>query len=166
MRIVPEKSYPTSTAGLGPSYSAPSAPGVHDTLRAKLEPGNTTASTAATHAQTLPHTALPAPASTHPLETRLAHWRATQHTLKMDGLRRTFGLAEPVRRGMELDIVRQGEWRPAALGGSAGVSGDILEGRDAEIDWEDVYTGADTREVTSVQTEMEVRLRMNRYAVV
>ena len=28
-----------------------------------------------------------------------------------------------------------------ALGGSAGVSGDVLAGRDTEITWEDVYTG-------------------------
>lgn len=42
---------------------------------------------------------------------------------------------------MEIKIAREGEWRPMALGGSAGVSGDILVGRDAEITWEDVYTG-------------------------
>jgi proteasome maturation protein len=59
----------------------------------------------------------------------------------MEGLKRTYGMAEPIKRGMELGIVRQGEWRPGALGGSAGVSGDILEGRDTEIAWEDVFTG-------------------------
>lgn len=59
----------------------------------------------------------------------------------MAGLRRTFGIAEPVRRGMELRIARQGEWRPSALGGSAGVSGDVLEGRDGRVEWEDVFVG-------------------------
>lgn len=59
----------------------------------------------------------------------------------MNSLRRTFGIAEPIRRGMELKIAREGEWRPAVLGGSAAVSSDILAGRDAEISWEDVYTG-------------------------
>ena len=59
----------------------------------------------------------------------------------MAGLRRTFGIAEPVRRGMELKIAREGEWRPGCLGGSAGVSGDVLEGRDERIEWEDVYCG-------------------------
>lgn len=59
----------------------------------------------------------------------------------MNSLRRTFGIAEPVRRGMELKIARAGEWRPAALGGSAAVSSDILAGRDIEISWEDVYSG-------------------------
>ena len=59
----------------------------------------------------------------------------------MNSLRRTFGIAEPVRRGMELKIARAGEWRPAALGRSAAVSSDILAGRDTEISWEDVYSG-------------------------
>ncbi len=37
--------------------------------------------------------------------------------------------------------MRAGEWRPAALGGSATVSSDVLAGRDTEITWEDVYSG-------------------------
>jgi hypothetical protein len=61
--------------------------------------------------------------------------------MKMEMLRRQFGIAEPVRRGMELKIASAGEWRPAALGGSSGVHKDILEGRDCEIGWEDVFTG-------------------------
>jgi proteasome maturation protein len=59
----------------------------------------------------------------------------------MEMLRRQFGIAEPVRRGMELKIAGAGEWRPAALGGSSGVHRDILQGRDTEIGWEDVFTG-------------------------
>lgn len=37
--------------------------------------------------------------------------------------------------------MRQGEYRVGALGSSAGVSGDILEGRDWECNWEDVFDG-------------------------
>lgn len=59
----------------------------------------------------------------------------------MIALRRTFGIAEPVRRGMELNIANSGEWKPKVLGGSAGVHGDILAGRDMEMTWEDVYKG-------------------------
>lgn len=59
----------------------------------------------------------------------------------MEMLRRQFGIAEPIRRGMELKTVREGEWKPAVLGGTAGVHRDILEGRDCEIGWEDVFTG-------------------------
>ena len=59
----------------------------------------------------------------------------------MNMLRRNFGVAEPVRRGMEIKTAREGEWRPACLGGSAGVWGDVLAGRDADFTWEDVYKG-------------------------
>ena len=59
----------------------------------------------------------------------------------MVALRRTYGIAEPVRRGMELNIANSGEWKPKALGGSAGLHGDILAGRDMEMTWEDVYKG-------------------------
>lgn len=63
----------------------------------------------------------------------------------MEGLRRAYGIAEPVRRGMELKIVRDGTFRPAVLGGMRGgnVHEDILMigGRDTEVQWEDIYTG-------------------------
>lgn len=63
----------------------------------------------------------------------------------MEGLRRAYGIAEPVRRGMELKIVRDSTFRPAVLGGMKGgnVHEDILVlgGRDAEIGWEDIFQG-------------------------
>jgi len=59
----------------------------------------------------------------------------------MEGLRRTFGMGEPIRRGMERRIVERGGWRPALLGMGAGVHEDILGGRDCEVAWEDVYKG-------------------------
>ena len=63
----------------------------------------------------------------------------------MEGLRRTYGIAEPVRRGMELKIVEGTEWRPRVLGSGAEKAGsvhrDVLMGRDAEVGWEDVFTG-------------------------
>jgi hypothetical protein len=106
--------------------------------------------------------------------------------MKMEMLRRQFGIAEPVRRGMELKIASAGEWRPAALGGSSGVHKDILEGRDCEIGWEDVYTGefdmerhlqrhglrsiestdmtipgSELRQVPDFHTEIEHKMKMN-----
>ena len=80
----------------------------------------------------------------------------------MSLLRRQFGIAEPVRRGMELATVKNGEWRPAALGeGSAGVHRQILEGRDCELDWEDVYTGERVGEMgLDFHVEMERRCAM------
>ena len=129
LRIVPATTTTTSTpANLG----APSAPGVHDTLRHNLN-----LSAPAPKASGAPSTS-----STHPLEARLSAWKQQQDDVKMSLLRRQFGIAEPVRRGMELATVKNGEWRPAALGEpSAGVHRQILEGRDCELDWEDVYTG-------------------------
>ena len=63
----------------------------------------------------------------------------------MEGLRRAYGIAEPVRRGMELKIVKDGSFRPAVLGGAIGgnVHEDILVlgGRETEVGWEDVFVG-------------------------
>ncbi|KAL8723539.1 MAG: hypothetical protein Q9225_000174 [Loekoesia sp. 1 TL-2023] len=152
LRIAPPSSHPTSTNNLSASSpsnpstkGAPSAPGVHDTLRSSLS-SSTTSQTA--------------PASSHPLEARLAAWQSTQNELKMTALRRNFGIGEPVRRGMEMKIAREGEWRPVALGGSAGVSGDILAGRDTEVTWEDVFRGDETRENEDFHAEMERKLKM------
>lgn len=65
--------------------------------------------------------------------------------MKMESLRRAYGIAEPVRRGMELKIVRDGTFRPAVLGGVKGgnVHEDILAlgGRDTEVQWEDIFQG-------------------------
>lgn len=52
---------------------------------------------------------------------------------------------------MELKTVKAGEWKPAALGGTAGVHRDILEGRDCEIGWEDVFTGKSEPSVVNGQ---------------
>ena len=40
----------------------------------------------------------------HPLEDRLKGWEEQQERMRMEGLRRVFGIAEPVRRGMEMRI--------------------------------------------------------------
>lgn len=132
LRITPATSHRTSTTNLTTivptsnfSKGAPSAPGIHDSIRAH-------------------NSAISSPASTqsaHPLEARLLGWQSTQQSLKMVALRRTYGIAEPVRRGMELNIANSGEWKPKVLGGSEGIHGDILAGRDMEMTWEDVYKG-------------------------
>jgi len=150
LRFVPPKAHPGQTAL---ETSAPSAPGVHDTLRSRL--GQTSIVSSSSSAAPV------ALQSSHPLEARLTQWRDTQDRLKMEMLRRQFGIAEPVRRGMELKIAEAGEWRPAALGGSSSVHKDILEGRDCEIGWEDVFTGNELREAPSFHTEMEHKMRIN-----
>ncbi|KAI2638127.1 proteasome maturation factor UMP1-domain-containing protein [Xylaria nigripes] len=157
MRIVPPAQH-TSTYTQPTSTSAPSAPGVYDVLRQGLNPSATISSS----------TAPAAPASRHPLEARLRSWEATQENLRMESLRKTFGMAEPIRRGMELKITREGSWRPACLGGSAGITGvgsgsvheDILTGRDTTCDWEDVFKGEEQRGALGVHDEMERKLKM------
>lgn len=148
---MPTHAHPSTTT---PQFGAPSAPGVHDTLRSNLS--LTHSAPAKSHAPQLQLS------SAHPLEARLAQWRTQQDALKMEVLRRQFGIAEPVKRGMEAQIVRAGEWRPACLGGDAGfgavgssVHGDILAGRDCEIGWEDVFTGREMRDEVSFHAEME-----------
>lgn len=151
MRIVPSHAHPSTTT---PQLGAPSAPGVHDTLRSNLSLAESKGSTTSTQQPQLE--------SAHPLEARLTQWRSSQDSLKMEMLRRQFGIAEPVKRGMEAQIVAAGEWRPACLGGDAGfgavggsVHGDILAGRDCEIGWEDVFTGREMRDEVSFHAEME-----------
>ncbi|KAG5927513.1 hypothetical protein E4U42_002156 [Claviceps africana] len=149
LRIVPSSANPDTFTHTSHSSSAPSAPGIHDTLRHGIGPS--------------PHDAhANKPSSTHPLEARLKNWEATQEAVRMESLRRTFGMAEPIRRGMELKIVRDGEWRPMALGGGSlpSVHEDILRGREDTITWEDVFTGEETRGFVAVHDEMEKKLRM------
>lgn len=163
LRIVPTTAHPTSTSNTTAqtktantsSASAPSAPGLHDTLRASLS---------------APHDAA-TDSSTHPLESRLSSWHATQETLQHTLLRRTYGIAEPLRRGMELKLVREADgFRPAVLGAPSRVHEDILMGRDATIDVEDVFAGQDgvrlaeggegRHGVTGWHEEMEKKLRI------
>jgi proteasome maturation protein len=156
MRIVPASSDAQSFSHVAHTSSAPSAPGVHDTLRHGV--GVSPYEAAAT---TITASQPAAPVSSHPLEARLKNWEATQESLRMESLRRTFGMAEPIRRGMELNIVRRGEWRPLALGpGLPSVHEEILRGREATITWEDVYTGEESRGVPAFHDEMERKVKM------
>jgi len=84
----------------------------------------------------------------------------------MEMLRRTYGIAEPVRRGMELKMVRDGDWRPAALSrgtGATSVHEDVLAlgGRETEVAWEDVFHGDEFREPIAFHDEMEKKLKMD-----
>ncbi|KAK7749141.1 hypothetical protein SLS62_008429 [Diatrype stigma] len=159
MRIVPAASHSSTYSHGAPTTSAPSAPGVYDTLRQGLGPASTQIPATTQHGE-----AIEPPSSRHPLEARLKSWEATQESARMEMLRKTFGMAEPIRRGMELKTVREGSWRPAALGlhgsASASVHEDILRGRDAFLDWEDVFTGQEQRAAVGVHDEMERKLKM------
>lgn len=156
LRIVPSSNNPShSHANIG----APSAPGVHDTLRANLSLSTPAPKTTSSGASITLQSA-------HPLENRLSNWRNQQDSLKYNLLRQQYGIAEPVKRQMELSIVRAGEWRPNILGGGfgagmGGVHADVLSGRDCEISWEDVFTGEELRDSVDFHSEMEGRFKMN-----
>lgn len=153
MRFIPGNEAASSYSHTGgasqqASTSAPSAPGLHDTLRYGVGPS-------AWDAQTSRVT------SAHPLESRLKNWEASQEAMRMESLRRTFGMAEPLRRGMELKTVRDGTWRPLVLGsGLPSVHEDILRGRDDTITWEDVFTGDESRGVAGFHEEMEKKCKV------
>lgn len=63
--------------------------------------------------------------------------------------------------------------RPSCLGAPAGVHDDILRGRDASIEWEDVYAGQDGARSAlavggdgagvGVVEEMEIRVGMGKW---
>ncbi|KAH0536027.1 hypothetical protein FGG08_007076 [Glutinoglossum americanum] len=147
LTIIPSTSTTHPRTTPTPPKTAPSAPGLHDTLRSGLPSLSSTINTS------------------HPLEARLKHWTETQEAAKMESLRRLYGLAEPVRRGMEMRIVREGEGLGALGGVRVGGAGssvheDILRGRDQGCTWEEVFKGDELADV-DFHTEMEARLKMN-----
>jgi len=153
---------PTKHSKAAPApLSAPSAPGVHDTLRANLglafpPPDSANSKVGVPRESTQPLQ------STHPLEGRLRNWQSNQDNLRMLTWRHTAGLASPVWRGIEMQMTSIGEWRPALLGGGTPVHSDILAGRDWECSWEDVFKGGEEfREGPDFHTEMEARMKMN-----
>lgn len=77
----------------------------------------------------------------HPLELRIRNWDSQQQELKMTQYKQIFGLAEPLRRTMELEVVNATDFKPSCVDG--GFKNDmhskIMLGKDMSIDWEDVY---------------------------
>ncbi|KAF8463494.1 proteasome maturation factor UMP1-domain-containing protein [Kalaharituber pfeilii] len=141
LRLAPPPPYAAKISHVAPSKGAPSAPtSVHDTMR-----------------EGLPHTVATLNIH-HPLEHRLKGWEEQQEKIKMEGLRRVFGLGEPIRRGMEMKIVGS-DFRPKVLGGPSNLHLDILKNKDWTLDWDDIFTDCD-RDMPSFHDEMETRLRM------
>ncbi|TGZ84409.1 proteasome maturation factor UMP1 [Ascodesmis nigricans] len=141
LRFIPGPGYATKVQGA--DIPAPSAKVVRDTLRSGAPPSSLS-------------TALN---SRHPLEARLKNWDATQHALKMEGLKRLYGMAEPIKREMEVKMCA--DYVPAQLGGPSNLHKDILEGKDTTIEWEDVFKGTDNvYELPDFHSELETRCRM------
>lgn len=77
----------------------------------------------------------------HPLENRLQNWDATQRNRQLEQYRQIFGIAEPTKRAMELELVERTDFNPL---NQSSLHRDILLNKDASIDWEDVYPGHNT----------------------
>lgn len=72
----------------------------------------------------------------HPLESRLKNWEETEQARKLDQYRQIFGIAEPMKRVMDLKIVEQTDFNPL---NQSNLHRDILLNKDCGIEWEDVY---------------------------
>jgi proteasome maturation protein len=105
LRIVPVAGHSSTVSSVADRKGAPSASSVPDALR------NQGAHSVAADVN-----------NRHPLEARLKAWDQTQMDLKMEGLRRLYGAAEPIRRGMEV--------RLCAVCSPSAVAGDTKSGSD------------------------------------
>ena len=95
----------------------------------------------------------------HPLEARVRNWEQTQQDLKMEQYKRLFGIGEPLKRTMELEIVKNTDFKPEILGGSSNLHRDILLNKDSSVEWEDVYPGGIDNEFSSnFHAEMERKM--------
>lgn len=119
--IIPSNKQTSEVSNIAFANSAPSAPGLIDTLRAQG-----------------PVSIASKINNRHPIESRILNWEENQEKMKMETRRRMFGIADPIKREMELALVT--DFRPIALGGASNIHSDILKNKDWSVDWEDIYT--------------------------
>lgn len=94
----------------------------------------------------------------HPLQARLEKWEETQLDLKMEGYRRTFGAGEPIRRAMELEVVKMTDMTSNILGGTTSIHRDILLNKDATVTWEEIYPDQPQIQKMDFHSELEKRM--------
>jgi proteasome maturation protein len=121
--LIPQSAAPSVVRNTAVAQQAPSAPGLPDTFRAG---GPAMVGVAATIN------------NRHPIESRIATWEQTQAQMHAETRRRMHGIADPVKRDMELELVTTSELRPGLV--SSNIHSDILRNKDTSIDWEDVYS--------------------------
>lgn len=81
----------------------------------------------------------------HPLQHRLEHYESNERARTMEQYRQIFGIAEPMKRTMELSVVQGTDFNPL---NTNHIHSDILKNKDTSVDWEDVYGGELTRATT------------------
>lgn len=99
----------------------------------------------------------------HPLQSRVEGWEATQRARQLEQYRQVFGIAEPMKREMELQIVERTDFNPLRREAHS-LHEDILRGNDTSLDWEDVYPAATVASgmnvANDVHTKIEHKLQM------
>ncbi|CAH00142.1 Ump1p [Kluyveromyces lactis] len=95
----------------------------------------------------------------HPLESRVRNWDETQHKRQLEQYRQIFGVAEPMKRVMELKLVQNTDFNPL---NQSNLHKDVLMNKEASIDWEDVYPTSDFASgmmvADDVHTKIEKRM--------
>ncbi|EDO18606.1 hypothetical protein Kpol_1048p37 [Vanderwaltozyma polyspora DSM 70294] len=125
MNIVPSDNFKSSVSTVSESKIVSNAvPSLPDTLR-QQEGGAVPLSTQLN--------------DRHPLENRVQNWEETQRKRQLEQYRQIFGIAEPVKREMELKIVENTDFNPLSNNASS-IHRDILLNKECDVDWEDVYT--------------------------
>lgn len=74
----------------------------------------------------------------HPLQHHLQNYQSNERARTMEQYRQIFGIAEPMKRTMELKIVQGTDFNPL---NENHLHSDILKNKDCSVDWEDVYQG-------------------------
>lgn len=139
MQFIPQSSQPNTVSSLSAAQAAPSAPGLPDAFRA----GGPLSLTSTVNGR-------------HPLESRIKEWDATQMQLQTEIRRRMHGLADPLKREMDLAMVSKSSVRPGL--NNSNVHLDILNNKDYSIDWEDIYS--DSNKFDTIHTTMESQGRI------
>lgn len=143
MKFIPDTSSSAPTKVNATSYGPASASsGLHDSLRG----GGPVSLTSKLNGR-------------HPLEARLENWEETQMDFKLQGLQRTYGAGEPIRRSMEMEIVKSTHHVPEVLseGRTTTPHRTILENHENDVEWEDVYPG-ENNQFFDFHSEMEKKM--------
>ncbi|SMN19582.1 similar to Saccharomyces cerevisiae YBR173C UMP1 Short-lived chaperone required for correct maturation of the 20S proteasome [Maudiozyma saulgeensis] len=96
----------------------------------------------------------------HPLQDRITNWESTQRDRQLEQYRQIFGIAEPMKRVMELEIIEKSGFNPIHNNGNS-LHKDILLNKDTSIDWEDVYTTNEQITSTAVAKDIHTVMENN-----
>lgn len=72
----------------------------------------------------------------HPLQSHLQQYDQTQQSRQLQQYRDIFGIAEPTKRVMDLQIINKTDFNPL---NQNNLHSDIYLNKDCSLDWEDIY---------------------------